>query len=162
MADESDDTTDTPWDAALAMVGGTKRRGHRGGVQASDGAVNAASKPTPVHGLDAVGAADTGHALVVKLRDLQGTVAKQGGAAGAAAFALAPATVAGHAYEVMKTQMADGFRQKGVDVDISVVTTAPNTPAPPGELLTGIGIGVVGSGALYGVWKLISHLLRRR
>lgn len=103
-----------------------------------------------------------GEYLVIRVKNVPELVKKQGGAAGALAYAAAPQTITAKVYDEMRSKLAEGLDQQGVDADISVVSLPPTGPAPKGELLTGIaiGAGTVGIGAL--VWHGVKQFLLRR
>ena len=118
----------------------------------------------PVHVLGTDVPPDGGLAVVVRLKDIAATVQAEGGATGAAALAVAPNTVARAAYAKIADQLAAGFAEKNVPVDVRVVASSqrPTGDAPKGELLSGVGIGVGVTLGGYGAFRLIKHFLGRR
>ena len=94
--------------------------------------------------------------VTIHLRDIAGTAAKEGGAAGALAARLAPKTVEARAYDQMREQILKNFTDRGVAADVAVVATVPpGGPLRSVDFYTGlaVGAGTVGIGAL--LWKFL-------
>lgn len=112
-------------------------------------------------GLDHLGAdLGTDRALVVKIKNLESVVEAQGGALGKLAANLAPTMISDQAYNTMKQQLLDGFKDKGVDADVQIVAASnvPSGAPPKSDFLNGALVGAGGTVALVAVWKLISRL----
>lgn len=103
-------------------------------------------------------------AIVVRPRDVAAVVRQQGGAAGALAMRLVPETVANEFFARFATELRDGMRKNGVDADVYVTAPAPPAAGAPArsDFLGGALVGAGGAAALYGIARLIQHLIRGR
>lgn len=98
-------------------------------------------------------------ALVLRVKDVGGTVKSKGGATGALAYQLAPSTISNTVYSQIRDELLAGFRDKGIDVDVQITSAPPSGPPPANEFFRG---AAVGAGVLAGVWLLVSFFRRRR
>lgn len=100
--------------------------------------------------------------VLVKLKNLSGLVKSQAGASGALALKLVPNTITNTVYTTLQQKLIDGFKEQGVDADVTVVSTPPTNGQPPSDLLQ----GMVGGAALVGIgwaaWHYLLHGLLSR
>jgi hypothetical protein len=102
-------------------------------------------------------------AIVIRPRDVGATVRAKGGAAGTLAYALIPETVSNQFYEQFSAQLRDGLKQQGVEADVYVAAVPPAQAGPTkSDFVGGAAVGAGGAAAIYGVVRLIQHLIRRR
>ncbi len=79
--------------------------------------------------------------IVIRVKDIGGLVAREGGSAGALAYKAAPVTVTNAVYSKMQEEFAKGLREKGVDAEVKVMANPPRDSPIQGELVVGVALG---------------------
>jgi len=98
-----------------------------------------------------------GPAIVIRVKNVSTLIAQQGGDTGSLVYKLAPQTLTNKVYDEMRTKLAEGLVQQGVDADVQVASL-PSTIArvPNTDLLTGMAAGALGVGALLLIKRLVT------
>ena len=106
-------------------------------------------------GTDVLGA--EGQYITIKVNNIAELVRREGGLSGGLAYGLAPQTLTNKVYSEMIKKMISGFKDQGVNADVSLSTT-PGTPRSVPDIAVGalVGAGAVGIG--YGLFRLLRHL----
>ncbi len=100
-----------------------------------------------------IGAGAGGPAVMVRVKNVGTLVQQQGGRAGGLAYSLAPGTITSKVYDELRTKLAEGFQQQGVDADVQVVSTPNVGPPQPSDLVRGLVLGALAVGVGVAVWK---------
>jgi hypothetical protein len=96
-------------------------------------------------------------AIVIRVKNVAGLVESKGGKTGAFAYQLVPQTISRKVYNEMAAKLKSGFKDQGVDADISVVATAPSVKRSMPDIYVGmaLGAGVIGIG-----WLLSKYVFK--
>lgn len=100
--------------------------------------------------------------LVIRLKNLDNVIKKQGGAAGGLAMWAAPQSITNVALEAARKKLEEGFRKEGVDAEVTIAAAAPTEKPPKGEFFIGVVAGALGLGLLgFGGWTLWTKVLKK-
>jgi hypothetical protein len=93
--------------------------------------------------------------LVVHVKNAADVVRKQKGAAGSTFYSVAPAAVTGEVYKKIIDELQKGFREKGVDADLQILSQPPQGETPRRDLTTGVALGVGAVGIGWLLWRYV-------
>lgn len=93
-------------------------------------------------------------AVLIRVKDVAALVKAQGGGVGAFAVSLAPDTISDVVYSKIAAELASGFKEKGVDVDVKVVSPVGFQLAGSSPIWKPLAITFGAAGAGYGAWRI--------
>lgn len=101
-------------------------------------------------------------AIIIKVKNVPQLVAKMGGSMGSLVQSLAPESIDSKVYDEMSKKMKEGLEAQGADADVRVVDIANMRFASENPIWKPVALGIVGTGLVAGLYKLVMHFKGKR